>query len=355
MDKDKADNLISKKKKHYPIKKELRSYLRKYERINKGIPVRYDDLKRYTFSIPLLDKEENDTLWKTVFYDQSDMVELNKSLTLIYSILKAGGKINVMKHLSVDRIDFCSFGNSQPFRIKIINNYNDNYDYYYIKKADASRIYGLELEDILSPNRIGYTVHEDTLFEEHIAGIPGDVFIDQHLGDTNLNETRIAKEFIKFNERCFVKLLGDMRSYNYVIDVTPDFDDIQYRIRAIDFDQQSYEGRMNLYKPQFFKENYPFVALSIKTMNPETVYQYQTEERALIAGRMKSSAMQLKALLDVMVKDEISNSEKVHTLKQELAKHYKDERFLECKSMGEIVKTSLQIIIDTHLAVFTKW
>ena len=47
-----------------------------------------------------------------------------------------------------------------------------------------------------------------------------------------------------------------MRSYNCVVDITPDIEDYQYRIRAIDFDQQSYEGRKNLYLPQFFKENF---------------------------------------------------------------------------------------------------
>ena len=50
-----------------------------------------------------------------------------------------------------------------------------------------------------------------------------------------------------------------MRSYNFVVDITPDIEDFQYRIRAIDFDQQSYEGRKNLYLPQFFKENIPLV------------------------------------------------------------------------------------------------
>ena len=35
--------------------------------------------------------------------------------------------------------------------------------------------------------------------------------------NNEVNLTRIAKEFIKFNERCFIQLLGDMRSYNYVI------------------------------------------------------------------------------------------------------------------------------------------
>ena len=107
------------------------------------------------------------------------MRELNKSLTMIYALLKAEGEISVMEHLKVDRVDYCSFGNSNPFRVKIINQINDNYDYFYVKKADASRVFGLELEHILSPNRISYIVHDQTLIEEHIAGIPGDQFILQ--------------------------------------------------------------------------------------------------------------------------------------------------------------------------------
>jgi len=38
------------------------------------------------------------------------------------------------------------------------------------------------------------------------------------------NKIRFAKEFVKFNERCFVRLLGDMRSYNFVVDITPDIE-----------------------------------------------------------------------------------------------------------------------------------
>src|SRR3546814_15269406 len=105
-------------------------------------------------------------------------------------------------------------------------------------------MYGLELEHILSPNRIVYFTDENTLIEEHIAGIPGDMFIRDYLNDNSFNQTRIAKEFIKFNERCFIRLLGDMRSYNYVIDITPDFEASQFRARPIDFDQQSYDGRL---------------------------------------------------------------------------------------------------------------
>jgi hypothetical protein len=48
-------------------------------------------------------------------------------------------------------------------------------------------------------------------------GIAGDVFIKTLLDDCSETESQIAKEFVKFNERCMIRLLGDMRSYNYVI------------------------------------------------------------------------------------------------------------------------------------------
>ena len=86
-----------------------------------------------------------------------------------------------------------------------------------------------------------------------LPSIPGDEYIKRYKDHPGLNKVRIAKEFVKFNERCFIRLLGDMRSYNYIVDMTPDFEEIQYRVRPIDFDQQSYEGRRSFYLPQFFK------------------------------------------------------------------------------------------------------
>ncbi len=155
---------------------------------------------------------------------------------------------------------------------------------------------------------------------------------------------RIAKEFVKFNERCFVRLLGDMRAYNYVFDITPDFEEVQFRIRAIDFDQQSYEGQINMYLPQFFKENYPFVKLVQEKLTPESVEQYQHEERTNIARRSISDSIRLNALLDVMGQDEVSPPEKVTRLKESLAAHYKDDSFLTLTKMGELVQHSLSIL-----------
>ena len=315
------------------------NYLRRYSRELK-IPVRYIDLKHFFTSVPLEDKQGNPTLWETALYSDSEMKELNEGLTEIYSILKSDG-LTLIDHLSVARIDYCSFGNSQPFRVKIINQLNDNYDYFYVKKVDASRIYGLELEHILSPNKINYLVYEDTIIEEHIVGIPGDQFTAENLLEKGHNEVRLAKEFVKFNERCFIRLLGDMRSYNFVVDMTPDFDQIQYRIRAIDFDQQCFEGRKNIYFPQYYKENRPYVELAMKHMAPEAVEQYKLEERALMAKRLRLSEYQIKKLMQAMVNDVLSLPKHIGFLKKELAKHYQDDSFLECTSMGHIVQACL--------------
>ncbi|MGB3180674.1 MAG: hypothetical protein WBB45_04755 [Cyclobacteriaceae bacterium] len=341
--------MISKKKLTYPISQELRNYLTGHGR-ETTLPINYSDLLRYDNSIPLYDNRGDDTLWETVFFPQEDMKIIYLALKKIYSELKAAGDIGVMQHLFIDRVDLCTYGNTQPFRVRIQNRINDNFDYFYIKNADASRIYGLELEHLLSPNRINYLVDGKTLAEEHIAGIPGDKFIKDHLKDNTLNEIRLAKEFVKFNERCFVRLLGDMHSNNFVIDVTPDFEEIHYRIRAIDFDQQSYEGRRSIYMPQYFKENNPLIELGLRHMTPETVRQYQKEERSLIANRLKSAHIAIEALLDAMSEDQISSDDNVVTLGQDLARYYDEPRFKECRNMGEILRMSLDKLLPAGSA-----
>ena len=331
----------SKKKPIFHVNTKLRSYLKKYGREVK-LPAAYKDLLHFTYSIPLKDKNGNDTLWETVTYDMREWEFLRESLVKMYAILKTEGDLSFTSHLDVARIDFCSFGNSQPFRIRIVNKFNDNHDHYYIKQADASRVYGLELEHLLSPNRITFLTNHETLVEEHIPGIPGDVFAEQ-MQESNTNIIRLAKEFVKFNERCFVRLLGDMRSYNFVVNVTPDIDeDFQYRIRAIDFDQQSYEGRKNLYLPQFFKENKPYVEMVLKHLDRESIAQYQAEERTMMTFRLVSSRYRVMELLDIMNSADISKPEKINQLRIELADHFHELSFLRSKTMGQVVKTQLK-------------
>ena len=342
------NDVPSRKKPFYPINKGLRHYLKQNGREVK-LPVTYNDLARITYSVPIKDKSGNDTHWERAMYDMREWIFIREGLISIYATLKTEGDQSFSKHLDVASIDYCAFGNSNPFRIRIINKYNDNYDHFYIKVADASRIYGLELEHLLSPNKLTYFTHHNTLVEEHIPGIPGDMFITQYLQQPATNKVRFAKEFVKFNERCFVRLLGDMRSYNFVIDITPDIEDFQYRIRAIDFDQQSFEGRKNLYLPQYFKENHVLVDLTLSILNKDSIDQYQTEERTLMAFRVADSRYRIMELFNIMCTDQISTLQKVIQLREELSIFHKNHAFLKCKTMGDVLKLNLKQMLGKNL------
>ena len=136
-----------------------------------------------------------------------------------------------------------------------------------------------------------------------------------------------------------------MHSSNFVIDVTPDFEETHYRIRSIDFDQQSYEGKKTIYLPQFFKQNNALIQLGIKHITQESMNQYQKEERALIATRLKSSPKEITDILNSMEKDVLSKESNIESLKNELAKHYKNADFLRCKNMGGILRMSLNQVL----------
>jgi hypothetical protein len=340
----KLHNLISRKKAVYSIDDAFGDYLERYGRLQTdGVP--YESLLRYNNGIALYDEAGNDTLWSTVFYGPADMREIHEQLRLTYALLKADGDLSTVEHLYVDRVDICLYGNTLPFRVRIVNRLNENFDYFYVKRVDANRVYGLELEHVLSPNRINYLVVRDTLIEEHIIGIPGDAFMRESLPDNRFDQVRLAKEFVKFNERCFVRLLGDMHSGNFVVDMTRDFEKWHYRLRPIDFDQQSHHWKKQVYLPQFYPQNNPIIQLGMQLMTPTTVDQYQREERALIAGRLRVSQARYHALMEVMAEDLISEPEYVQRLGRQLADHYRDEVFAECVTMGELVAASLDRLL----------
>lgn len=348
------EKLMSKKKPAFPVSDMLNAYLKNYNRNIKN-SIYYDDLLRFQGSVTVYDKNEEDTLWVRTYYSQYDREEIDRNLKKIYTMLHSDGNDDSIPFLNVDAIDYCTFGNSKPFRIKIRNILNDNYTYFYVKKTDASRIYGLELEHILSPHNMNYLVYKDTLIEEHIAGIPGDDFIKDFLPKcTELEKAQIAKEFVKFKERCLVRLLGDMRSYNYVITPTHDFDHIVYKIRAIDFDQQSFEGNLKVYNLQFMKENFKMTEMVGKKLQNDSIRQYKIEERSFMAKRMITSPKRTLRLIKCMKADTISYPENVELLKTHLIKYVGDVKFKDCKNMGEILETILDFVKRNYLDISNK-
>lgn len=339
-------NDIEYKKPIYKIKTPLKEHLRQYSRLI-DLPISYDDLLRFQDLIPLTDDNGDETLWFAALYNESENNFFHNELIKIYQMLVADG--DEIPYLRIESIDFCSFGNSKPFRIKVINEINDNHDYFYVKKADASRIYGLELEEIFSPDKVTYFVDKMTLVEDHIVGIPCDEFVKKYKGIQIENRLRFAKEFVKFNERCFVRLLGDMRGYNFVVEITQDFDNIQYRLRAMDFDQQSYEGRKNIYLPQYFKDNKELVDLAQELMSNEIAEQYMKQERVAMKKRFLAAKPRTKSLLRRMSRDIISSKENIQNLKEELAKFHSNNQFLAMKSMGDILTLHLELKLGVKI------
>ena len=99
--------LISKKKPFYPISKELTEFLKKHDRwVN--LDLSYEDLLRFSDSITVYDKNDNDTLWVRTFYSESDRKEIDHNLKIIYTILHSDGNQSSIPYLNIDSIDYKS-------------------------------------------------------------------------------------------------------------------------------------------------------------------------------------------------------------------------------------------------------
>ncbi len=333
----------------FPVNAAFASYLQRYGR-DLEIPALYSDLINYSHANPLKDKRGKWTHWENAVYEPGQWEFLKGVLIKTYAILKHLVIPPDVNQYDLERIDFCEYGNSIPFRIKITEkNKPGQFDFFYIKQADANRIYGLELEHLLTNNPINFLHHRNTLVEENIEGIPGDVFLQQNPQMTVTTKAAIAKAFVQFNESCFARLLGDMRSYNFVVNPSAYNGDTLFHIRAIDFDQQCYEGRKNLYFPQFYKENIEYVELVLQTLTNEEIEQNQQIEFSAMAARIITYRRQLMELLNSMVKDDISENYKIQLLRGELNVHFNTSRFSRCKTMGAIVKQQLKQVLQKHV------
>jgi len=145
-----------------------------------------------------------------------------------------------------------------------------------------------------------------------------------------------------------------MRSYNYVIVPVHDFDKVVYRIRAIDFDQQCFEGKLKVYRPQFFKENYQMVELVRSKLLRDSVDQYKLEERSIVAKRIMSSGNRIKKLRNTCKTDVISTDENIELLKEQIYELTLDIDFKKCVTMGEVLDLALNFVKRNYQDVSMK-
>ena len=123
------EKLISKKKPFFPIIEKLSIYLKKYNRWV-YTPISYQDLLRFAGSVAVYDESDKDTLWVRVYYSDTERREIDHNLKKVYTLLHSDGNESSLPYLNIDAIDYCTFGNSKPFRIKVRNVLNDNFTYF---------------------------------------------------------------------------------------------------------------------------------------------------------------------------------------------------------------------------------
>ncbi len=323
----------------YPVSHQLQQYLQLFNR-DIELPIAYSDLFHYQYTNAIKDKNGKHTHWENVVYEPATLAALTAKLIATYQLLHQLPSADY----TITAIDFCEFANSMPFRISLINNADNSTKYFYIKAADASRVYGLELEQLLSPNQTNFLYHQNTLVETHIAGVPGDEFLLTINELSAEEQLLLAEEFIRFNERCFVRLLGDMRSYNFVVLLNETAAN-SFRIKAIDFDQQCYEGKLNLYLPQFYKENLLFVELSVAMLDKKSIEKIRQDERKKLAALYVANKHQLELLMTAMLQEEISENYKVVVLRKELNAYHHVHHFTHCRTMGAIVQQQIKQLL----------
>ena len=78
-----------KKKAYYSVSDGLWDYLENYGRTFE-FPTIYEELLRFSQLFPILDRDGNDTLWKSCHYDPAIKEQLKQKLSKIYSLLKTG-------------------------------------------------------------------------------------------------------------------------------------------------------------------------------------------------------------------------------------------------------------------------
>lgn len=263
-----------------PVGDALAGYLQR-QGCSSGFALRYAHLLDYSHTDSLRDVAGKHTHWERVTYHPRTEASLHRALLDAYFLLVSPSSFD-RKALHVSAIDFCEYANSMPFRITLSDGTAFS-DRFYVKEADASRIYGLELERLLSDTGISFLWQADTLVERHISGRFGDVYLLDAAHFSEHQKRIAARAFVAFNAACFVRLLGDMRSYNFVYNEEPS-DNI--RFRAIDFDQQCHEGFLPLYFPHFYAENRLLVDWAAALLSPQETEQ--AEHAILHAMRMSA-------------------------------------------------------------------
>jgi hypothetical protein len=137
----------------------------------------------------------------------------------------------IFSEMEIDSIEEISYADTKPLKVTV--EFSGRLErVFYAKPFDERRLFGLELENLLSPYKYTYSVGDGAIYEDEIHGIEA-MEID---GETE-NDKNYLEEVVGLDYRCYVMLLGDMHDQNYIVSKNKAGEDLRYIVRPIDFDK----------------------------------------------------------------------------------------------------------------------
>jgi hypothetical protein len=319
------------KKENIDIEPEFYSLLLE-QHIATALPISYYELLNYHFSTPILINGKA-SLWEKLNYNTTEYASITKKLQLLYTQL-----YNNLTSPMVEQISFCEYGNSFPFKITYANG-----KIIYVKKPDASRLLGNILENVFNPDPpFKFLLHNNTFVETHIEGQEAFAWLKQ-LPTAKYDKpqlVQIAKAFVQFNQYCNLRLLGDMRNYNFHIIETNG----AFQFQSIDFDQQNFEEFLPFYFPAFYKDNVEFVNLVKNNLLPKQIQQAENETLVQIKQAITNNADFLEKLFMALESTELSFMYKAKRLAAALNTYWNTNTFSACTTMLQVLQCQFKHI-----------
>ena len=273
------NKLISKKKVTFPVTPSLQVYLDAHGR-SIEIPVSYDDLLRFE-GMPILDgnaRTRSGSIACTACRPGRARPQFEAAVLHPH----ADGSDTILPFIRWTASRFALY-NTKPFRVKA-------------RMSSTTTTFSCTSRNATLPASTGWN-GATSVAEPHHSCLPEhlsrntssasrDIFIAQRWNPVHAGQRAPPKS--TSTTTLLLAAPGDMRSYNYVVVITQDFDRIQYRLRAIDFDQQSYEGRTGLQAGMPAGERCPHEMTT--TCSQRNRWTNTKEERSLLANAQRARA-----------------------------------------------------------------
>jgi len=244
----------------------------------------------------------------------------------------------------IDGVAFHDFyyGRTCPLRVKVFFS-NDFEKTFYAKILDEKRLFGIELENMLSPYKYEYSASGGGIYEDEVPGIE-----QSRINSDTKRDNAYLEELAKLDYRAFVMLLGDLNPnenpHNCLVTKEFSGDSYTYNVRPIDFD--------GLFEIKDFQRDLVLSGRREEAANSIGKDRYhilRSFEKESMRKKYCQYYERINELLDIVGSSDTCNRE-VRRLGGLLDEYYRDQNadFKNSKNMGDLFGKHIRLqIVDS--------